>query len=337
MRKTNLYLFIICTSVLFSCADEIEIDNKVIGVDNNHKNTPVILSYFSPDSTFIIKFNSTEPAFYKEDSNTENVVLNPVVKDLTLGERYPLEHSPEYKKTYIANTRPVEGSVYQVRAEYPELGETVISAIDTVPYKSHIQSAVINFETAQEDNDWGALVTLEISPSRFQKYSYYEITTISTITDTVDFYGFPMDPTMLRPGREALSSDDYLITREDYYPSILQFVPPELIALYFRKENTNETFKVSFSYSIPHVISADLDTGEETTCLYSHSITIYLKTVSYNYFQYHVSRFKQLNSRKGDPLYGVGEPVNVYTNIENGVGIFASYTCDSIKFNYKRE
>jgi len=47
-----------------------------------------------------------------------------------------------------------------------------------------------------------------------------------------------------------------------------------------------------------------------------------LRTVSENYYQYHTSLARQLES-KDRPF---SEPVSVYTNIENGVGIFAGYS-----------
>lgn len=160
---------------------------------------------------------------------------------------------------------------------------------------------------------------------------------VTTITDTTDEMGFPIDTAMIKPTSAYLYSDNPVIAREDYYPSILQFDAFPPTNLYFKMENNSETFYIDFYYSPPMSSSTNLSTGEKTTHTYSHSATIFLKTVSINYYQYNVSRLKQFYSRKGDPLYGVGEPVKVYTNIQNGTGIFASYTCDSINYSYKSE
>lgn len=339
MKKVKIYLLLIINlSLLFSCVEETEVGNEVVDFHSLYKKVPVVSSHFTPDSIFFVEFSSTGPAFNRVDSYEITKVLNPVIKDLSFGTYYPLEQSPSNKEAYIAKTKPVEGRAYQIEAEFPEFEETYISAIDTIPHKSSIRSVKINPEGAEATNDWLMLVTLEISPSSSQKSSGYEISVVTTITDSIDFDSLLiLDSIMLLPQRAALYSEDFLITKEDYYPSILQFDAPMLNSLYFTKENTPGTFYIDFYYSPPTISIHNLGAEETITHIYSHSATIFLRTVSSNYYQYSVSRLKQFNSRKGDALYGVGEPVNVFTNIKNGTGIFASYTCDSAKYNYNNE
>jgi hypothetical protein len=335
MRKNKIFLLIISLSVILSCAKETEIGNDIVDYGSLYKKMPVVLSQFSNDSILFVKFGTTEPAFNKEDAGEFPEILNPVISDLKNGTRHTLEKSSTNAALYSVKMNLEEGAVYQIDADFPDFDETHVFAYDTIPYVSKIQSLKIISEAKKVDNDLLALVQFEIAPSLFQNISHYEISVVTTITDTTDFNGFPINPAMLIPEFSYLYSDNPLITIEDYYPSILQFDAFPPTNLYFKMVNNSETFLVDFYYSPPMSSITNMGTGETTTHIYSHSASIFLKTVSSNYYKYHVSRLKQFYSREGDPLYGVGEPVNVYTNIQNGTGIFASYTCDSINYSYK--
>jgi hypothetical protein len=182
------------------------------------------------------------------------------------------------------------------------------------------------------------LVRIEVLPSSLQSVSYYELSVVTTITDSLDYDGLPfIDSSMLIPSLRDLYSNNPIIADEDYYPSVLQFGAFPPTHLFFKKETNKDIFPIDFYYDQPtSTIVGGLSSNTSTTHIYSHRAIIYLKTISYSYYQYHVSRLKQFYSRIGDPLYGVGEPVNVYSNIENGTGIFASYTSDSINYIYQK-
>ena len=338
-HQSTMWKIIILGLITFlvSCSEETEIGNEIIDSSNFYKEMPVVLSQFSDDSIFVVKIQTTKPAFNKEDIIELPEVANPIIRDLNSGAFYTLEQSSYNEKIYSVKIELTEGTAYKIDIDFPELSEPHVSAVDTIPNISKIKSVEITPETKKADDDLLALVLLEIQPSLLQKMSNYEISVVTTIIDTTDEMGFPIDTAMTKPTTAYLYSDNPAITNEDYYPSVLQFDAFPPTNLYFKKENNSEPFYIDFYYSPPMSSITNMSSGETNTHIYFHSATIYLKTVSENYYKYHVSRLKQFYSREGDPLYGVGEPVNVYTNIENGTGIFASYTCDSVNYSYKSE
>lgn len=320
-----------------SCAKETEIGNEIVDFTSSYKKMPVILSQFSNDSILFVEIRTTEPAFNRNDSSPNTKIENPTIKNLANGASQILKQNPHNADLYYTNIELAECTAYEIEIDFPEFSEPHISAIDTIPIISKIQSATFTKKAKKVDNDLLTLVQLEVHPFSISKEMNYEIMVVTTITDTTDEMGFPIDTTMIKPTTAYLYSDNPIITKEDYYPSILQFDAFPPTNLYFKTENSSETFLIDFYYTPPMSSSTNMSSGETTTHIYSHSASIFLKTVSSNYYKYHVSRLKQFYSRKGDPLYGVGEPVNVYTNIQNGTGIFASYTCDSINYNYQSE
>lgn len=56
------------------------------------------------------------------------------------------------------------------------------------------------------------------------------------------------------------------------------------------------------------------------------NVEIQLRTVSKNYFEYKKKLYLNLANQAGDLWDGTGSPVEAYTNIENGFGIFAGYS-----------
>jgi hypothetical protein len=57
-------------------------------------------------------------------------------------------------------------------------------------------------------------------------------------------------------------------------------------------------------------------------------ISVQLRNVSADYYKYRSTWLYSVYSKNGDILYGTGEPLNVYSNVKNGYGIFASFNTD---------
>jgi len=55
---------------------------------------------------------------------------------------------------------------------------------------------------------------------------------------------------------------------------------------------------------------------------------IHFRSVSENYFFYKKKLMLHFENQFGDIWYGTGNPVNLYSNVENGYGIFAGYSVD---------
>jgi hypothetical protein len=330
MRKLILLLSII----VLSCTEGRIFDDDSVDFASFHVETPVVLSQFTTDSVFFLTIGTTLPAFTDSNESRLPLIENATIENLESGITKYLYPCLDKPSQYIADIDLEEGETFRISLKFPEISEKQIKATDTIPFSSEIVSMTLIPEAKEVDNSLLTLVRLLIKPSSFQKVSNYEISVSSQITDSLNIFGFPLDSSMKAPSFRYLHAEDPLITREVYYPSLLQFDALPLQKLYFSKVNESETFEIEFYYTPPDFSIADITTGESIYKIYSHTSTVYLRTISDAYYKYQTSRLNQFYSRKGDPLYGVGEPVSIFSNIENGTGIFAAYVTDSIKADY---
>lgn len=330
MKKFILFLSII----VLSCTEGRVFDDDSVDFASLHVETPVVLSQFTSGSVLLLTIGTTLSAFADDSESRFPIVENVTIENLGTGmikDLYPCSDKPSQ---FIADIDLEEGEAFKISLAFPEISKKQVKAIDTIPFSSDILSITLIPEAKKVDNSLLTLVRLLIKPSSFQKVSNYEISVSTQITDSLDVYGFPLESSMKAPSLRYLHAEDPLITREVNYPSLLQLdaFPPQ--KLYFSKVQEYGSFEIEFYYTPPDFSIADISTGESTYKVYSHTSTIYLRTISEVYYKYQTSRLNQFYSRKGDPIYGVGEPVSVFSNIENGVGIFAAFVKDSIKVDY---
>ena len=268
MKKAKILLLVMSISFLFSCTKETETGKDVIDFSSLYKKIPVILSRYSTDSMLFVEVETMQTAFNREDIGEKIEVANPIIRDLNSGAFYTLEQSLYNEKIYSVKIKLTEGTAYQIDIDFPELPEPHVSAVDTIPNISKIKSVEITPEAKKADDDLLALVLLEIQPSSLQKMSNYEISVVTTITDTTDEMGFPIDTAMTKPTTAYLYSDNPAITNEDYYPSVLQFDAFPPTNLYFKKETNSEPFYIDFYYSPPMSSITNMSSGETTTHIY---------------------------------------------------------------------
>ncbi len=127
-----------------------------------------------------------------------------------------------------------------------------------------------------------------------------------------------------------LSTNDPIITSESYYPSIIRYnlaTPKELL---FTDETINgKEHTLVIYYYPPQGLSAK-------KWISDHHISIHLRNVTKEYFQYKTTLIHHLNNREEDYLYGMAEPLDVVSNIENGYGLFAGFNNDIIAMHIKK-
>jgi hypothetical protein len=313
------------------------LDDSKIDFEKIHKQEPVILSDFSTADHIVIKAAYTVPAFNNSEHDTIDVpnIKNAIIKNLSTGEKKEFYKDSDNNSLYVSKISIKEGDSYQVNFNF-EKRQTQVSASDTVPFTSYIESLKVIPESQNIDNNSLFHVILNITPSlNAELANYYAVNILTQITDTIDETGAPIDSVMLIPQKADLYSDNPLIKKEPYYPSVLQFNAKQPVTLFFNKFHDNKKFIFDFYYLAPGVTVSDLE-GNEYTELFNHTACIFLKTISYNNYKYNTSRLIQFYAREGDPLYGAGLPVNVYSNINGGTGIFSSFVTDSVIYNFQK-
>lgn len=331
MKKTAILIFLF---FIFSCSESLVFESENIDFSKLHIQEPVLLSFFTPDTILNITVGATQQAFSENSTPNAPLIKKATIENMGLSLIDTLYPSTVNSNQYVSNITLSEGFAYKIELEFQEITQNNLWAIDTIPGSSKIKSIEITPKAKKVENNLLTLVRLEILPSLLQELSFYEITVNTTITDSIDYMGLPLNPADFADCR-YLYSDDPIIAREDYYPSPLQFDAFPPTHLYFKKQHYSTPFNFEFYYSPPSISNTRISTENTKQQYFSHNATIILKTISENYYKYQASRLSQFYSREGDPLYGVGEPVNVFTNINNGDGIFAAYATDSGKINHK--
>ncbi|MFA6925015.1 MAG: DUF4249 domain-containing protein [Bacteroidales bacterium] len=127
-----------------------------------------------------------------------------------------------------------------------------------------------------------------------------------------------------------LTTADKIITSESYYPSLIRLdVNKPKYLLFNDKQINGQEHNLTIYYSPPQI---------EDTYRYisDHFISIHLRNVTEEYYKFKTTMIQQMYSRTEDILYGVGEPLNVFTNIQNGYGIFAGFNNDIISMHINK-
>jgi hypothetical protein len=296
--------------VLTSCTKDIEID-----IPEKEKKL-VLYSTIVPFTLPQPKFNGfriseTRHIFDTTKSNVKDariiLYINEVITDTIYyseeGNNYPmkLEHYPK------------SGENFRVEVEkdyFPKLiAETAI------PSKVEITNCeLIPFAFLNEEGRPVSEITLSFKDPA-NEINYYEIAVSDaafSYEDDVNFY--------------KLSSNDRIITSESYYPDAIRFDVPNPKYLLFNDSEINgkeHTFKIYYNTSFIY---------SETNYIPPHYITVHFRSVSREYYYFKTSLIKQSYNKREDILYGIGEPVEVYTNIKNGFGIFAGFNNDFAHF-----
>jgi hypothetical protein len=214
------------------------------------------------------------------------------------------------KYGYRADFFPKAGVEYSISVE--KQGFETVTAKGTIPEKVPIKSCeLIPFAGMGEDGWAFSQLSVTIDDPADQ-INYYEIMVLG-YQDENDKY--------------MLTTNDKVITSESYYPSpILMDANRPRRLLFSDKQINGQTHKVEMTFdSHQSLIRGKL-------YITPHLIFLSFRSVSEAYYRYYTTVFKQANSRRGDLLFGIAEPSPVYTNIQNGYGVFAGYYEDNRSF-----
>jgi len=199
---------------------------------------------------------------------------------------------------------PKQGDVFKLIVE--KEGYKTVMSETTIPEKVEIQSSeIIPIAFFDEFDKPYSEASFEFTdPSN--ETNYYEVV-ISDITELENTFF-------------ELSTNNKIITSESYYPSLLEFDKPKPKSLFFSDKTINgRKVDISCFYYAPYIIDGGVPK------VMAHYITIHLRNITKDYYIYKTAALQEYYSLEENILYGSGEPVNIYTNIENGYGMFGSY------------
>ena len=288
MQKKTIFILLIF--IISSCTKEISIDLP--------KKEPklVINSFFIPFTTpnpksFNVKVNQSSPLL---DTTTMKAITDATVIISSGNQIDTMKYNDSLKYYDLGFTFPETGKNYELKVIKSGF-KTVISN-DIVPSKVKMTSYEVN--PIAGTNDCGSIyseITINFNDPANEK-NFYEV---EIIEDTTTYQIF---------------SNDNIITSESYYPSLLSFDAKNPEYLLFNDSYINgEKHELRIFYYPP------LYEDPDGRYIKDQVVFLHFRSVSENYYKYKTSLLQHLYRQQGDILYGTGEPVNVFSNIENGL------------------
>lgn len=247
----------------------------------------VISSPFSPDSAWTTTVSLTRDVLDDDEfEKVENATVT-IFNHTTGAIVDQLMPTGSYPGVYIGDERPVEGVTYRIRVEAP--GRTTVEALGVLPPTVPI----ISMEVDRSDVDSEGRVPVKITfadPPGFKNFYQLRCVTMSTYQSpamTYDVYFDVDDPSL----QSYIDTYGILVFNDDL----------------FEGKTTTITCRVD-EYAI-------LDGEYE-------KFAVSLASLSSDFYQYATTLNLQ-EATQGDPF---AQPVNVFTNVQNGLGIFAGYS-----------
>ena len=271
--------------------------SKIIEIDLDNTKALVLNSIFNPDSIFTFQISTTASLLNNYDTLNENLYFSLYEEDKLIFE------SVSQSSLFKTDLNPLPGRKYTVELKSDNF--PTIKASDTIPNLVPIDNAYMVFPAGVDAFGFylaEACVSFTDPPN---VTNYYELLISSKPGGTNAWYSDyeANDPVLMNEGDQ------------DYHP----------ISFFFSDDMFNgESYTLRIKHSVGYSQNGEII---KVFPLYAT-----LRSVSRTYYKYrkYYTRHaynQQFQNEFLDFIFK-GEPQNMFTNIENGYGIFAGY-CES--------
>ncbi|MGB1241177.1 MAG: DUF4249 family protein [Chitinophagales bacterium] len=324
MKQYISLLFLMACSLILASCDE-DSFNTVVEVDlSEYGNQMVVIAAFQPDmpyfeeSQFYVRLVKSNDVLKSDDSfeiiSDASVVI---VEDENL--QIPLTHTGSgYYLAPVDIGRPKEGTNYHIEVNSPEFGTA--TANSNVPKKASFKNAYISNEDYIDPSGGNEKVEITIELEDEASIENYYYLTVNSIYSNPEF-GIE-DSWVV-----CFSSSDPVFDADEYGSDFIEI--EEAADVYycggittFRDllfEGESKTFKIYVDHYEIFDYSYNPDTGEEIRT--RRDIQLILGSMSRDIYNYKRSARSQ-SWNQDNPF---AEPIQVYSNIEGGVGIFGGF------------
>ncbi len=295
MDKINRLLIVLIafTFIFYACQKEIEIEYPEI------EPALTVNCLFTPDTGFKIRVGKLLPF---NDTVSEYIVDDAFCK---IWENGVFKEQLRYTNDGFYVTESLKagvGNVYEIEVSHPDF-ETV-SARDTVPGPIEISEVYFVHNTLYDPLGENYFHDINIRFQDDMQKNYYELRLV--LVDSTD-----EGAVRLRQLLFSKTNDLSLLST-----GLIEFEPASIPFndVLFNGQN----YFLSTYYKLPF--------GSSSGSSYdTHNLIVQFNSVSYQYYRYARQMIMHIRNQESDILEGIGDPVGMYTNIENGYGIFAAY------------
>jgi len=299
-------LFLLCLSALFFSA--CEVDLKLDGIETQSK--LVVNSLFSPDSIWIVHVSKSRNIFTDPVGIQDVEHANVIITDEGTGETFHLLYMRDgyYVNKFLS---PVPGTKYNI--EVAAEGFKTVYSMDETPYRITIN--FINEEFVEHLGDVVLKVEFEIVDRGGQENYYVWELIVTPLEDDENGESSVKDVTLI--GSLDMNIDNGTNGEK---------VRHKL----FITDSTfdGSSYSTSFFYTDPSVNDQNEENEDDVNILYQKQLKI--SVISKNYYLHLRSLELYENSRSISST--VSQPTEIYSNIENGFGIFGGFYQMSMDF-----
>ncbi len=292
MRK-SYYIWILIVLLFFSCTKEVHI--PVPPLDSK----PVVNCLFTADSAFVIYVGKSVPV----NDNRPRVIEDAGV--YLYENNIPFDTLHYAEGLYYSTLVPRAGTEYRVDVEIP--GFDTVYAEDIAPESPPPVTGNYR-DSVMMDEDGYPVSQLRLTiPDDGSEENYYEIQLWGSYLSPYDssyqntgiwFYNENPDP--------VLENEDLI----QYYPSTIVF-SDEMF--------NGKKYTLTLNYQKTFYIVGNINMD------YNYVLILCFRTVSKDYYLYKKRLIRHLANQESDIWDGMGNPVQMYSNIHGGYGIFAGY------------
>lgn len=256
----------------------------------------VINAFFSPDSSWRVQITKSRGMY---DTGWQFSPVSNAQVSLMKNGQFDQQLMYDAGKGYFFSNqqKPEVGAAYRIEVSAPGIVDTAVAS-DTVPVMVQIQNLVVNRNVSvTPEGDTLSEVKFSIDDPAGANYYGLELLTFNS-TSPGNFWDicYQSNDPVLNSGNNWLQvglGDNSICNRVYFSDDLID----------------GKTHQFSFMVS-------------EYELNLSDGLMMVLFSVSKSYFTYSLTRDLQMNTQ-GNPF---AEPVLVYDNVQNGLGIFAAYS-----------
>lgn len=326
MKTLHIIWFVLLSiSIFTSCEKEIDFDGETT------ESQLVLNSFITPDST--IAANISESQFFLNNDYLFKAVENAEVSIYCNGIlKETMQHSLNGK--YISATKPEVGDIVKLVVKVPEKEE--ISGETTIYPKANVlklDSIVIwtgakpIIETVNTvDNGLPKTETIVVGKYRFRTIRY--ILTFEDAANMKNYYRLVVSQTSTFEGKKKVNYDytlDDIVSgnTKDLLPGIPAINESKNQFHVFTDELINgKTYPLSFTIRD----TASIYLPEYQRPLPKKTVEINLQSVCNNFYLFLKTRSDQQTANQ---LFS--EPIQIFNNVNGGIGLVGSYTSNVVK------